>query len=194
MPCLNYTAETRLHLPVDCLSVANILRLHPGYQQHIAPICQGEGFVFFSCLLDSVVQLGHELFPPLVSFSKTGHIPEKRKSAFSDSHPSSSEHLPFVQAVLLVCLQSTESRLKDMDHLGIDHSCCTFSLSVNLPRLSVAVLFTVTIPCTRVGCIIANLEFFSQELSVAMHCLWLPCDDVCSCSITQSHNTGVEKL
>ena len=46
-------------------------------------------------------------------------------------------------------------------------SCCTFSLSVNLPRLSVAVLFTVTIPCTRLGCIIANLRFFSGELSVA---------------------------
>ena len=45
--------------------------------------------------------------------------------------------------------------------------CCTFSLSVNLPRLSVAVLFTVTIPCTRLGCIIANLRFFSGKLSVA---------------------------
>ena len=70
-------------------------------------------------------------------------------------------------------------------------SRCTFSLSVNLPRLSLAVLFTVTIPCTRVGCIIANLRFLNSgfPVAVARQFHFPPCDDICPCTISQANDT-----
>ena len=101
--CLDYAAETRLHLPVDRLSVSNILWFHPGYQEHIAPVWYYQRFIFrshFILLLSSDMNS----FLLLYASAKLATFLKTERRFWKAIHPSDLKHLPFVQPVLLVLL------------------------------------------------------------------------------------------